>query len=479
MAKRQRRRRHERRKEHAHRDRWMTRHSVITGVAVGATSVLGFANPASAATYQVNASGDNGNGTCEDLTPGDCTLRDAVYDANANVGYDTVTFASNISGVTLADQINIYDAMYIDGNGAGATSISGNNNSRIFYTNPNYTIYSVNISDLTLKQGDAGTGSGGAIFNNDANLNIYNAVLSGNHAFDGGAIFDYGGYLGGYNTDVVDSTLTNNTATDDGGGFYAYRSAGQLIASTISGNHAGSGTTEVGGGVYNYLPTYFEDDTFAGNSAYGGGGVYSSYLNQMTAINSIFAGNSAAAGFARDFNGDVYAGGSLFQATSQYLSITQAAGSPPNITGVDPQLGALQNNGGPTPTRLLAPTSPAIDKGFSYASDDQRGVGRPIDISTVGNAPNGDGSDIGAVELTAAEATIPGSPPPVTQQPTTKKKKCKKKKKKHSSAQIAKKKKCKKKKKKHSAALERGQTGAQDWPSDTFKVSPTRHAHSD
>ena len=154
-----------------------------------------------------------------------------------------------------------------------------------------------------------------------------------------------------------------------------------------------------------------------------------------------------------------------------------APGGPPNITGIDPQLGALQNNGGPTPTRLLAPTSPAIDKGFSYLGTDQRGIGRPIDISTVANAPNGDGSDIGAVELTAQEATIPSSPPPPVTPKKTKKKKCKKKK---NHAAAAKKKKCKKKKKKkHSAGVELRQSGAKDWPGDTFKLSPKRHAHSD
>jgi len=173
-------------------------------------------------------------------------------------------------------------------------------------------------------------------------------------------------------------------------------------------------------------------------------------------FNSIVAGNSGAAGFARDFNGIAYASGSLFQDTT-FLTITQAPG-PQNITGQDPQLGALQNNGGPTPTRRLAPTSPVIDKGFSYLGADQRGVGRPIDIGTVSNAANGDGSDIGAVELTAAEATIPpAAQPPVT---PTKKKKCKK-------------------KKKHSAAVELRRTGGKDWPGSAFKSSPRGHARND
>jgi predicted outer membrane repeat protein len=475
MAKRQRRRRRERRKEHAQREGWTTRHSVITGVAVGATSMLGLVQGASAANYVVNDGGDAGNGTCEDVTPGDCTLRDAVTDANYNVGFDTITFASNISGVTLAgNQLFIIDGVGIYGNGAASTSISGNNLSRIMATNPNYGVQGVYITGLTLKEGNAGTFDGGAIYNYDADLNVYDSVLSGNKATDGGAIYDYG-YYGGYGTDILDSTFTENTATDDGGALYARRSLGQIISSTISGNHAGNSNGEVGGGLYSYLTTYVDDSTFAGNSAFSGGGVYGYYGNTMGAYSSIFAGNTSSSGIGPDFAGNAYGDGSLFQNPADVTTF-QYPGGPPQITGVDPQLGPLQNNGGSTPTRLLAPTSPAIDKGLSIANNDQRDIDRPVDIGTVANATNGDGSDIGAVELTAAEATIPGGPPPQVV-PTPTKKKCKKKKK-HKSAASAKKKGCKKKKKKHSA-LELRQTGGKGWPGGSFKVSPKRHAHSD
>jgi hypothetical protein len=49
-----------------------------------------------------------------------------------------------------------------------------------------------------------------------------------------------------------------------------------------------------------------------------------------------------------------------------------------DLTGVDPQLGPLQDNGGPTPTHALAPTSPVL--GFvtvaRLCKPDQRGVKR-------------------------------------------------------------------------------------------------------
>jgi hypothetical protein len=51
-----------------------------------------------------------------------------------------------------------------------------------------------------------------------------------------------------------------------------------------------------------------------------------------------------------------------------------------NLTGLDPLLGPLQNNGGPTQTRALLHGSPAIDAGDNNlcSASDQRGFVRPI-----------------------------------------------------------------------------------------------------
>ncbi len=63
-----------------------------------------------------------------------------------------------------------------------------------------------------------------------------------------------------------------------------------------------------------------------------------------------------------------------------------------DLSNVDPQLGALQDNGGPTPTHALQADSPAVDTISTDAcevSADQRGVSRP----------QGKACDIGAFEL--------------------------------------------------------------------------------
>ena len=69
-------------------------------------------------------------------------------------------------------------------------------------------------------------------------------------------------------------------------------------------------------------------------------------------------------------------------------------------TPLNPLLGSLQDNGGPTLTHALLPGSPAIDQGKSFGqSTDQRGRHRPHDFPSIPNAPGGDGSDIGPFEL--------------------------------------------------------------------------------
>jgi hypothetical protein len=79
------------------------------------------------------------------------------------------------------------------------------------------------------------------------------------------------------------------------------------------------------------------------------------------------------------------------------------------LSGVDPQLGGLADNGGPTDTRLPADTSPALDAAVGCASSmiDQRGVARPI----------GSACDIGAVERPARAVAPPPEQPPIEPPP--------------------------------------------------------------
>jgi hypothetical protein len=63
-------------------------------------------------------------------------------------------------------------------------------------------------------------------------------------------------------------------------------------------------------------------------------------------------------------------------------------------------LGPLQDNGGPTPTRLPQSGSLAIDNGISAAlATDQRGLTRMVVLAGYSSQPGSDHTDIGAVEV--------------------------------------------------------------------------------
>jgi hypothetical protein len=68
------------------------------------------------------------------------------------------------------------------------------------------------------------------------------------------------------------------------------------------------------------------------------------------------------------------------------LSSDGSCGFDSGLNGVDPLLGPLADNGGPTPTMALLPGSPAIGRAnpASAPATDQRGVPRPRASSDIG-----------------------------------------------------------------------------------------------
>jgi hypothetical protein len=144
---------------------------------------------------------------------------------------------------------------------------------------------------------------------------------------------------------------------------------------------------------------------FNTNAGYGGGvangGVFYSQ-------NSIFAGNST-----EDFAGVLTSQGYNLIENTNGCTITNSETG--DIYGVDPLLGPLQDNGGPTWTCALLPGSRCIDQGTSGGlSTDQRAVPRPYVVPGIPEPPGGDGSDIGAFEWTpppsAFQISLNGSP---------------------------------------------------------------------
>src|SRR5262249_62405763 len=87
------------------------------------------------------------------------SLRQAILDANANTGADTINFAPGLKGtVTLTSgQLSITDALTINGLGAKKLAVSGNTASRVFDIGGGV---SVALAGLTIRDGLADHGGG-------------------------------------------------------------------------------------------------------------------------------------------------------------------------------------------------------------------------------------------------------------------------------------------------------------------------------
>lgn len=303
--------------------------------------------------------------------------------------------------------------------------------------------HTVTIEGLSITNGLAvGLGSspdaGGGIFCDDEESNseslavtVNNCVISGNIA-GGGSLFGGGGGIsfgavncfGSSMLMVNNCTISGNTAAGGGsfggGGIYidicdpTGTSSVTITNCTISGNTAGEGAS-YGGGIDNNagssLPAVLtiSNSTISDNTAtFFGGGIYNDSSSGGRAAlrvnNSTLSGNSAKLGGAiynnalfsgtatLDISNTILNGGStggtLFNDSGTVtshgynLSSDDAGGSlngPGDQINTDPQLGPLQNNGGPTFTHELLPGSPAIDAGDPKFTPppffDQRGTG--------------------------------------------------------------------------------------------------------
>jgi hypothetical protein len=375
-----------------------------------------------------------GNVVTNNSDSGPGSLRDVI--ANVCVG-GTITFASSVvSPINLTSgELVIPRNMTISGPGANLMTVqrspSANGNFRIFHVNSSV---GVNISGLTITKGNpsyppgGANSSGGGIFSEGTGpLSVIRCVIKDNVANrtgispgDGGGLYNYA------NTTVIliDSTVSGNTSTGDGGGVYMFQGTLTVQRSTISGNTAGGGGGGgiLSGGTTSGATCNIISSTISANSANSfGGGLYSTY-SSVNIKDSIIAGNTIrnSGGTGPDaYNSLTSQGfnliGNSSGCTIASLRTTDQIGT--SAAPIDPLLGPLQDNGGPTLTQALLSGSPAIDKGHSSASiTDQRGFLRPVDLQNIANVNGGDGGDIGAFEV---QASTPTPTPTPTATPTT------------------------------------------------------------
>jgi hypothetical protein len=348
-----------------------------------------------------------------------------------NAGTLTVS-SSTLSGNSAWSGCGIYNSGTLT---VSNSTLSGNSASGYYNWGGGgiYNSGTLTVSNSTLSGNSGGYGDGGGIFNGGT-LTVTDSTLSGNSALaSGGGIRNAGGRL-----TVSNSTLSGNSA-QYGGGIVNVSGTATVTGSTLSGNSA-----LYGGGIHNYYGTLtVTASTLSDNSAaLDGGGIYTFGINPVTLTNVTLTANRANTG------GGTWHGGGLFVDSGSPLPVllhnTLIAGNFRGATGttaddvasgldpsgdynligdgtgmsglsngvngnlvgsaaapIDPRLGPLQDNGGPTKTHALLPGSPALNAGnpSQLGVADQRGVVRA------------GGVNIGAYQASASAfvVTVPGN----------------------------------------------------------------------
>lgn len=373
-------------------------------------------------TFTVTTTADNGN----DVTPTAGSLRAAIVAANLdNTAMSgsphQINFQAGLSGtITLANTLPALNRhISINGPGAGVLAVSGANTYRIFTANAPFTIA---IKGLTIRNGFVTNGASGGGIASNAQLTVTDCYFDGNHAgFNGGAINTYDGT--GATATIQRCTFTDNSVEPSGNGGAVCNGTFTtnvtnsvtmtLTNCTFTDNH-GVGALAWGGAVANSGTMSVINCTITDNDADVGGGIVT-YRGTTTLRNTIVANNTAASVGPNIDNtqGTVTSGGhNLIEDNSGGASGSFTNGVNGDIVGIDPVLGSLQDNGGPTQTIAPLYNSPAIDAGglVSGLATDQRGTNYPRveDLNAFANATGGNGSDIGALEVRRFIVNITG-----------------------------------------------------------------------
>ena len=325
----------------------------------------------------------------------------------------------------------------------------------IFARNGDVTLTNSTVSGNSTHGDYAG---GGGIFARNGDVTLTESTVSGNSTYGrgagGGGIFAYDG-----DVTLTESTVSGNSTYGDvahGGGIYAHDGDVTLTNSTVSSNTSSAGAAGIhakedvtlahstiennagpSGGVLIRGDATVLQSTISDNAGYTGislFGLNASILHSTISNNNrgifIDAGtnltlsHTIVANNALDLAGDPVSLAEFNLVESADPGNGVVDGVEGNQVGVDPMLGPLADNGGPTLTHALLPGSPALDAGdptftpnmFVPPLDhDQRSspfvrvAGGRVDIGSLelqNVVPDGDFNDDGVYDCLDIDALI-------------------------------------------------------------------------
>ena len=339
---------------------------------------------------QTGAGGAGGDLTCS-LPENTCTTR-------GGYGGDGAGIYSNGPSLTIHNSI-------IQHNHTGVGGAPGNVNcsgGATCYADPSYhgdggglKVNTGNTLTVTLSRIANNSGRFGGGIDCAGACAITHSVIQDNSATSTG-----GGVLFNHNSakTMSHTIVANNAADGSGGGIYANLGTLTITNVTISGNSSGLS----GGGFYSQTPTTLNHVTVANNTADAdsngsgdGGGIFK--FGTLNLKNSVVADNIDTGGQAPDCWGTI---------TSQFYNhienITGCTFTPGtgDVTGSDPSLGLLADNGGVGQTHRPNAGSPLLDS-IPFNTNDCGDVVTTDQRGAVRSYPANGACDKGAVEVRA------------------------------------------------------------------------------
>jgi large repetitive protein len=319
-------------------------------------------------TFTVNTTSDGVHpGACAAATANECTLREAVLEANAETGTDTIMVPGGTYALTLGRTVtepgippenaetgtlNINDSVNIIGAGQNTTIITwgtptpaGATVDMVMSVNEDIqqiTTASASISNLTIQNGvnngsNGEDGDGGCMefdtgTNGTATLTLTHVTLQNCSTTQGGGgglvIFNSVAPAGGGGATISNSIIQGNSVVDVGqagnGGGIAIAQDGHMTmtASTVQNNNATQNNSSgigSGGGIIAFAPqnvaattaeTFIHSSTISGNKTAGfGGGINSGTdlsIDTGTVISDNAAGNDGTGTVAGQEGGGLY-----------------------------------------------------------------------------------------------------------------------------------------------------------------------------